>query len=355
MATRSKKIICTLFDHRYMPRGLCLIDSIREQGGRQEIWVLALSGECVAAMASLALPGVRVIPLEELERHLPALLEAKANRQAIEYYFTCMAALHRFIFDTVPEADGTMYVDADMLFFASPDIVFDAIGDAPAAVIPHNFSPSARQGREKFGLYNAGWSAFRRTPEGETCLNWWLERSIEWCYDRVNDDGRYANQAYLDHFQRIAPHTRVLSHKGFNCAPWNVGGYRVSLRDGHVFVDDQPLVFFHFHGLKLHYNALYFDCHREYGAPTTRIVRNCVYRPYIRRLIAAQRRVAALRYAGQTATAAPPLAHYEMDEKHESFLARLPRRLRGKSTDIANRLLDIISGRPLLVWGDHVW
>jgi hypothetical protein len=46
MDTTSKRIICTLFDHRYLPRGLCMIASVRANGGNQPIWVLCLSAAC---------------------------------------------------------------------------------------------------------------------------------------------------------------------------------------------------------------------------------------------------------------------------------------------------------------------
>lgn len=350
-----KKIICTLFDHRYLPRGLCLIRSIRRHSPDQEIRVLCLSAECEQALARIPLAGVKAIPLRALESHIPDLLAAKASRQAIEYYFTCMAALHRYIFDTEAQVDGTMYVDADMYFYTSPGVVFDAIGAAPAAVIPHNLPPVARAGREQFGLYNAGWSAFRRDPEGEKCLNWWLERSLEWCYDRVDEKGRYANQAYLNRFPVIAPNTKILRQKGFNCAPWNIGGYRVSLRDGRILVDDEPLVFFHFHGVKQRYGLFYFDCHREYGAPMLRLVRNHVYRPYIRALVAANRETSAALGAGRSPSLPPPLAHHEMAQQDEAFHVTLPRRLRGKSLEMLNRMRDLAAGRPILVLGDHIW
>src|SRR5437868_90287 len=174
----SSHAIFTLFDPRCLPRGLCMIQSARRQGFAQDIHVLCLSDECRQIMAALDLANVKIITLAMLENQIPRLKAAKANRSIVEYYFTCMAALHTYLFETLPELDGTMYVDADIQFFENPEIVFDAIGDAPVALTPHHFMPQMRH-LEIHGKFNGGWSAFRRTSEGLACLNWWLERSLE--------------------------------------------------------------------------------------------------------------------------------------------------------------------------------
>ncbi|HET7086159.1 MAG TPA: hypothetical protein VFI23_15390 [Rhizomicrobium sp.] len=233
-------------------------------------------------MRLAALPGVRAITLDQLEDHIPRLRQAKRDRDMVEYYFTCMAALHTYLFGTQPGISGTMYVDADIEFFANPETVFDAIGDAPVAVTPHNFVPQKRD-LEQYGLFNGGWSAFRRTPEGLNCLEWWLEQSLAWCYNRV-DGERYANQKYMNRFPQIAPATKILRQKGFNCAPWNIGNYKLTERDGRLWVDEEPLVFYHFHNLKRR-SFLFEFPNQKYGSRISWRIRNKLYRPYIAELL----------------------------------------------------------------------
>jgi len=345
-----KQIICTLFDHRYMSRGLCMISSLRRNGSNHEVWVLCLSSQARHAMEALALPGVRMIELSDLENHIPALLTARANRPLLEYYFTCMAALHRYLFDVVPQAECTMYVDADIQFFANPDIVFDAIGDAPAAITPHNFIERDRARLERYGIYNAGWTSFRRTPEGEKVLNWWLERSIEWCFDRFDGD-RYANQGYLNHFKEIAPDTKILRQKGFNCGPWNLGQYRVSLRGSTIYLDEDPLVFFHFHAVRNVWRYFYFNGHRNYRAPLTRLTRNRLYRPYVAELIANEAIVSAHL----------PKSNAPLKVGRDRVKARVPlswkriKEILTPARHAARRIADVLSGRTIFVFGRQVW
>ena len=326
------RVICTLFDHRYLPRGLCMINSVRRFGWENDLWVLCLNSECETVLAKLALQGVRLLSPGTLEEHIPELREAKKDRDLLDYYFTCMAALHTYLHDTIPDVDCTMYVDADMQFFDSPDIVFNAIGDAPVAIIPHNF-PAGQRDRERYGVYNAGWTAFRRTAEGRICLKWWLERSLEWCHNWL-DEGRYANQKYLDHFTQIAPHTKVLAHKGFNCAPWNIANYTLHESAGRIFVDEYPLIFFHFHSMKKLLRCLYFDSHRDYDTLLTRFQRNKLYRPYVRELIAMEILLSRIL----------PVAD------REKLSSSPPRLLPGRQ-----QFIDMLSGRALLTVGKNVW
>ena len=347
MNVTDKHVICTLFDHRYLPRGLCMIESARRHGFTGDIWVLCLSDECEQRLRVMALPGVRTVTLGQLEAHIPRLQDARANRSILEYYFTCMAALHTYLFETQPDINGTMYVDSDIQFFANPEIVFESIGDAPVAITPHNFTPPMRS-LERCGVFNAGWTAFRRTPEGLRCLRWWLDSSLDWCYDHV-ENGRYANQAYLNQFPTIAPGTRILHQKGYNCAPWNIGNYKVTERGGRLWVDDEPLVFFHFHGMKRRLSLFQIQ-HREYGAAVTWLMRNRLYRPYIVELLRFERQQSAV---ARTEPAKPATADLRSNSHSDlrRFLGkfvRTPWAAIGSLARIARNLPIVVVGSRIL-------
>jgi len=329
-----------------MSRALVMIDSVRRLGPEHEVWALCLTDEAEAGMKALDLPGVHLVTLAQLQASIPGLAATRQNRMPIEFYYTCMAALHRYVFDADPLIDSTMYVDSDIQFFESPARVFDEFRDSDGAITPHNFPPRLRQA-EKFGIYNAGWTAFRRTPGGQKCLNWWLDRSLEWCYGYVDlENDRFANQRYLNRFTAIAPNMKVLTHKGCNLGPWNIANYGLTERDGRVFVDDEPLYFFHFHGLKRDFHFFYFDNHRAYGAPYTRLMRTMLYRPYIAQLL-------------------------KMDQVVDAVVSEAPKgvvQLRGKvflGVDVKNFLrrakhmvinvVDLLAGRPILIYGDRVF
>ena len=345
MTDTPRRSICTLFDHRYMSRALVMINSVRRLGPEHDVWALCLTDEAESGLKALNLPGVHPVTLAQLEAAIPGLTAARQNRMPIEFYYTCMAAMHRYVFDADPSVDSTMYVDSDIQFFESPAKVFDTFRDNDGAITPHNFPERLRQA-EKFGIYNAGWSAFRRTPEGQKCLDWWLERSLEWCYGYVDvENDRFANQRYLNRFPTIAPGMKILTHKGCNLGPWNIMNYTLHERDGKIFVDEDPLLFFHFHGLKKDFRFFYFDNHRAYGAPYTRLMRTRLYRPYIAELVAMD---AVVRGVVQEAPKGVVRLRGTM------FLGIDIKNILRKVKHTVINVVDLLAGRPILVYGKRV-
>lgn len=241
---------CTYFDLDHASLGLSLLASLRRQGGAFVLWVLCLDEESHALLQRLNLPDVRPVPLAELEDFDPALRAVKPTRSRIEYIFTCTPCWPRFLFARHPEITLITYVDADLWFTHSPEVLFDEIGDNAVAIVPHRF-PADLAHLEENGRYNVGWLSFRKDVDGLNCLEWWRERCLEWCYLR-HEENRYADQKYLDdwptRFRRVA----VLQHRGANLGLWNLRAtsIRVAPAPRGILVDGQPLVFFHFHGLR---------------------------------------------------------------------------------------------------------
>jgi hypothetical protein len=239
--------------------------------------------ECYDTLVQLKLPSVHLIALEDFEAGDEKLLRAKENRSLIEYYFTCTPSLPLFILDRYPEVDQITYLDADLFFFDSPIPLYDEIGANSIAIIEHRFHLSFRNS-EKHGIYNVGWLSFKRNEHALACLQWWREQCIEWCYDRV-EDGRFADQKYLDTWPDRFPGVVVLRHKGANLAPWNVANYQIREDRGRVWVDEQPLIFFHFHGLKKVNAWLYHHNLAYYEVKISSSLLRSIYAPYIANLV----------------------------------------------------------------------
>jgi hypothetical protein len=285
------RYFCTYFDRNYLPRGLALYRSLVCHCPAFLLWVLCMDRASYDILARLALPGLRPVALDDLEKEDQELQKAKRNRSAIEYYFTCSPSLPMFLLNHHPEVDLITYLDADLFFFADPAPIYDEIGDHSIAIIGHRFPPSLAEW-ERYGIYNVGWLTFRRDLHALACLRWWRERCLEWCYDRC-EDGRFADQKYLDDWPARFPGVVVLRHKGANLAPWNLANYTIRSDGGRVWVDDQSLIFFHFHRLKQIEGWVYDPCISWYKAKASKVVRHHIYSPYIRALTETSREIPA--------------------------------------------------------------
>ena len=278
-----------------------------------------------AVLEKLRLRDVIVIPISRLEKHDPELRAVKTQRKKVEYYFTATPCLPRFLFQTQPEIDLITYLDADLFFFDDPEKLFRETAQDDVVIIPHRF-PETKRHREKHGIYNVAWVSFRRTESGQQCLEWWRARCLEWCHDYVDSQGRYADQGYLNEFSARFSGVRALPHPGANLAPWNLETHQLSVKDGKVFADGQPLVFYHFHDLARISGRAFDTGLTQYGISPDATVRDHVYRPYLRELLRCEKApMANIRTTGRVMEAANGPAVITLPE---SAWERLGRRLR---------------------------
>lgn len=223
-----------------------------------------------------------LIALEDFEKGDEALLRAKETRSRVEYYFTCTPSLPLFILNNFPSLKGTTYLDADLFFFADPRPVYEEIGHQSIALIPHRFEQKL-QSMEERGIYNVGFLHFRHDRNAGAFLDWWRNQCLEWCYDRI-EAGRFADQKYLDRVPELFESVTVVQHKGANLAPWNLGNYPIAWDGSTVWVDNQSLLFYHFHGLKRITHWLWDPNLAAFRTHLTKPIKMGIYQPYLKTL-----------------------------------------------------------------------
>jgi hypothetical protein len=282
---------CTLFDRTYLFKGVAMLDSLARHCPGAQVFVLCMDDETQRILQQLAIPGVRCIALGELET--PELLAAKADRGIAEYCWTLSPSLPWYVLQRWPEVDEITYLDADLLFYSSPEPVFAEIGDAPIAIIEHRFIDRLKD-QEIKGRFCVEWVGFRRTEEGLACLDRWRRQCIDWCYYRLEDDGaggmRYGDQKYLDAWPGRFPGCHVIQHPGAGVAPFNYARYRHSVgTDGVPTVDGVPLVFYHFHQFQLMSNGRFNRLSEFYTVEQPEPER--VYRIYEQAMLEAVQRI----------------------------------------------------------------
>ena len=275
------RVYATLFDVRYLARGLVLYHSLRAHDPAMELWILCLDHESEAVLARLALPNVRTVRLEQLEAYDPALLSVKPSRTRAEYCFTLTPAWMAFVMETTRAGAWVSYADADLKFYSTPDPIFDELGDASVGVVPHNF-PRSQRAQERFGLYNVGLVPFRNDRRAAQVLDDWRKRCLEWC-SHIPDGTRYGDQKYLDAWPDAFPGVHIVRNPGAGAGPWNWMVHALDLSTDPPLVDGAPLIFYHFQRFRLLSSTSYHSGLPHYGrmpAP----VRQAIYDRYAREL-----------------------------------------------------------------------
>lgn len=273
---------CTYFDHRYLVRALALYHSLKRHDPSFCLWALCFDDQAFEHLQNLGYADLRPISLEAFTRRDEALIAVREHRSLVEYYFTCSPSLPLYVFKHAPQVDQVTYIDSDLYFFHDPQPVFNEIGSSSIAIIAHRF-PACLKPLEAMGIFNVGWLTFKRDEEGLACLERWRAQCLEWCFDRV-EGTRYADQGYLNEWPALYKNLVVLQQKGADLAPWNLAGTSLKDNGGTIWVDQDPLVFFHFQSLARLSNGAYKLNFHKYRLRPSRFVREKIYAPYLQEL-----------------------------------------------------------------------
>ena len=100
----------------------------------------------------------------------------------------------------------------------------------------------------------------------------------------MKDDDAFADQKYLDGWPEFFKNVTVVQHKGANVAPWNLDNYDIRYNNGKVYIDDDPLIFYHFHDLKRISTSFYLTGLNDFSMRLNKAISKHVYIPYIKQI-----------------------------------------------------------------------
>jgi hypothetical protein len=286
---------CTLFDRNYASRGLALYRSLMRNCTKGfQLTILCIDEETRDAFAKLSLPRVRLWRVEDIGD--AELLEVRKSRPRREFCWTCPGPLMIALLREAGANSVVTYLDADLAFFSDPKPLFDELADRDILIHGHNFAPRYASYAAASGNFNVGMMAVRNAPQGMACLERWRAQNIEVC--ELNPEKGYCgDQKYLDEWPSLYDRLVILRHPGAGLAPWNVEAHRITRRRGAVLVDEQPLIFYHYHALRILLAGRWrrWAALPALGYEFSVTDRDILYKPYIRSL---RRSEAELRRAG---------------------------------------------------------
>jgi hypothetical protein len=242
------KSFLTYFDINYAAYGLAMLESLLQWGDPIRITVLCLDDDVAKVIVSEFGNRVRIVSMEELATHEPALRRVKDSREPWEFYATHKPILIDWALRQTEPGSLIAFTDADTFYYSDPSPLFDEASSASIALSPHRFN-AGTQHLAIYGLYNAGFGLWRNNASGRKCLQDWAHDCLEWCHARVDEKGRFMNQGYLNQWPTRYEGVHILTHPGANLAPWNVATHTLTKTAAGVLVDAQPLIFYHFSSL----------------------------------------------------------------------------------------------------------
>ncbi len=303
----------TLFDRNYLYQGVALYQSL-EKHSQSAFQLYAICMDDLAFETLQKLDRKNFIPIRYTDFDTPETVAVRARTTHGQYCWTCqplscLYLLERFGLDRIT------YLEADSLFFADPEILFQELGENSVSLIAHRYSPQFDQTATS-GKFCVQFNSFANNDNGRAVLNYWKKECFRYDKSRPTD---FPGQTCLDQWESRFKSVKELQHLGGGVAPWNVQQYSISRSESGILVNGVPLVFYHFHA----YGQYKDGSHELGGYPLSQNVVNLVYRPYAE----------AIRHAEAWVHQASPSFDYrKYIEKPRKLRARVSfhlRRLRG--------------------------
>ena len=291
---------CTLFNHRYLTRGLALHESLKNHCDFH-LYIFAFDDETFYILNKLQLPDVTLIALKEFENG--ELIKIKKERNFAEYCWTCTSSTILYCLQKF-NLELCTYVDSDVYFYNNPEIILKEMGANSVLITEHDFSPPYEYLLEA-GKYCVQFMPFKNNEEGLKVLKEWKNDCIEWCYDKF-DDGKFGDQKYLDYWNEKYTGVHILQNKSAALGPWNIQQYVIlSNQNKKINVQSKKTgnisstVFYHFHGLKFIREEHYLSSFKLFESSSyiystyelSEDIINGLYRPYINELLKAEKKI----------------------------------------------------------------
>ena len=260
-----------------------MLDSLNKWASNFTLHIICMDIHTHEYLKNSNKPNIKLYLIEDLEKEINGLKAAKENRNKVEYFFTCSPAVCKYVLLKNPKISSITYLDSDLYFFSSPSIIFDEIGDHSIAIIEHRFHWITKR-QIKYGKFNVGWVTFKNDIEGNKCLDDWLRDCLDWCYQKVEEE-RFGDQKYLDKWPSMYKNLKIVQNIGANVAIWNVKNYRWSLKNNRVYVNNTPLVFYHFANIYQIDNYQFNTNLSRVFMPLQGVIKENVYKVFLKHIV----------------------------------------------------------------------
>jgi hypothetical protein len=253
MSFKMKYNYCTLFDSKYLSRGLAMYFSLERYSKNFHIYIFAFDSVCYDELKRLNLKNASIIPLSDFEDE--RLLTIKTERTRQEYCWTCASSTIKYSIEKF-NLDECTYLDSDIFFLNDPSPLHNELKNKSVLITDHRYTPIYDQSL-KSGRYCVQFITFKNDVVGKKILNDWVDKCLEWCYARF-EGGKFGDQKYLDEWADNFPNSvHELIHIGGGVAPWNIQQYEIYETEGSIELVEKSsnrkenLIFFHFHDFKI--------------------------------------------------------------------------------------------------------
>lgn len=251
------------------------------------LFVLCVDEVAAKVLQAIPLKNTTLINMKELENE--KVLKARQDRIFHAFCWTLKPVFLHYVVEHFPEAKYFAHLDSDLYFFSSLEPLFGENPEASLYLTHHRNSLKYMSFYPLTGIFNTGFVGVRRDEHARKALSRWKDQCLAYCPIKEDPEKRlFGDQRYVEEWPVNYPGVHVVRSLGANTAMWNIDNYHVSLRDGKVHINGDPLLFYHFSGLSI-VSSTEFSL--SWFHPVDEKAVNLIYKPYLKTLSTAIREV----------------------------------------------------------------
>lgn len=269
-------------DANYLPRALVFYKSLSMVHNNFVLHVFCFDDITHTVLRQLNFKNITTYHTFEFENK--KLLKVKASKEKrYEYYWTLNPAMGRKIINE-QKTNFIALADCDIMFFQSPEIIFEEFEGADIIIQPNNFSYQYEKDFIPVGYYCTSFQCFRNNKNARKILDWWYIQCLKWCSSNF-EKGKFGDQKYLDDWRIRFKKVREVENPGANVAPWNVQKFDLSNKNNKILINGKwPLIYYHFHSFRMNLSDYRYIItgDRENNYKIDAMTIDLIYTPYIK-------------------------------------------------------------------------
>lgn len=254
-----------------------LYNSLNKYDTDFQFFFICQSKDAKSLLELMRLEKAVILDIEQVEKQDSELAIVKATRNNKEYSWTSKGSILLYLFNNYPELDHLLWLDSDIIFYSSPEPIFNQLNNCSVLLTKERFPEKYMDLNNIYGIFNTGLMGFKKNANSLKYLQTFRWKCIDWCYDRV-EPGKWSDQMYINYWPWLYQDIKVIEDIGINVTGWNVQEKSVHKIDNEIYINSNKLIFFHFSGFRYNnYNEYDLCCYIHLPKDAIRLI----YIPYV--------------------------------------------------------------------------
>lgn len=268
----------TIVSQDHLFKFLAMVSSLKANYNNFKIFVLCVNDIVWHILNRINIAEVTPIMLKELES--PVLDKARKERSFQAFCWTLKPVFLHYNMNKYWDCKYFAHLDADLFFFSSPDGIFLENPEANLYLTHHRNARDFLQYYRSSGVFNTGFVGCKNSDVARKAVAGWEEQCLRECPVAADPTRKlFGDQRYVESWPDDYDRVHIVRSSGVNAALWNIQNYTVSIKDEKIYIDDDPLVFYHFSGLTI-ISRNEFNLNWYYYIKD-KMVLNHIYMPYV--------------------------------------------------------------------------